>query len=58
MFRVREGEEVGGRSSLETPPVCGSPCYWDIVTGLEPGDEGREDEQGRFLDWVSCLAAR
>ena len=30
---------------------------WDSVTGLEPGDEGREDERGHFLDWASCLAA-
>ena len=26
--------------------------------GLEPGDEGREDERGRLLGWASCWDPR
>ena len=79
-FREREGEEMGGRSSLRISGagvsgagVSGAEVWglgledsfsdselsswspkslrsrWDVVTGLEAGDEGRDDERGRFL---------
>ena len=43
--REGEGEELRGYASLSLSRL-----------GLEPGDEGREDERGRYLVWA-CLRA-
>ena len=42
-------EDSSSDSKLSSWSLRSLRSRWDIVTGLEVGDEGRDDERGRFL---------